>query len=584
MNHPERSNLRWRSPLVFLLALRAPCPRNRAGPTKSDLATDAGHSFVCEGEGKTEEDAIATAQAICNDKICKVCGVEVESTTTTNESLKGIDLQRKVIERCRRVRKTETQVKRKSADCEDSGCSAWLEIFYSAEDEKAECPSYTKEDFTDPAACEQDIDAFRNVKDRSADSFRERTRDLDAALIHCAKIDVRPTPAILALDAKLRAGMDAFEFTEGMQNRLVEESSVGDPWERGVDNKRDAAMQDRPYWAWYLTSNPKLRQEIAESKLLAQRLQLVRDYVANRALVFDVIEAVRTRDLDTPAGVEKLRAALEKAPVGSQYDSPDVHISALSAFFHTKSDISALKAQLRRQYDPSKLQPGDAWHAAIFLKSDDRVSEEDWKWLFASESTQLCVECMRVLLEAHDHGSPEARFAQFDQAYAFAVPRLKTKDPEARAFVLLTGQSDAGLFLGALPRVPKTIAPQLEWDFLSAEVNALDNKKASPEEKKALLALVVSLQQGMVDRAAGRDLENECNGLADHLKRLEEKGADASPLGAQACACLTGPMLTRPTPGTATISISGRRSASWDASRPSPKCGLSNCYSTIVIL
>lgn len=143
----------------------------------------------------------------------------MESVTTTSETLKGIDLTRKVVERCKRVRKSEMQVKRKSADC-DGQCNVWLEVFYSVADEKDECPSYTKEDFADPALCEQDIEAFRDVKGRTAVSFRERTTEMDAALIHCARIDVRPTPAFLSLDSKLHTGLDVFEFNDRMQQLL----------------------------------------------------------------------------------------------------------------------------------------------------------------------------------------------------------------------------------------------------------------------------------------------------------------------------------------------------------------------------
>jgi len=529
--------------LLFALVCAARTAQAKPGwADKGDSQSEAGHGFVCEGEGKNEEDALAAAQAICNDKICKVCGVEVESVTTTSETLKGVDLQRKVIERCRRVRKSETQVKRKSADCEDSNCSAWIEVFYSAADEKAECPGYTKEDFADPALCETDIEAFRGVKDRTAESFRERTRRLDDALIHCARIDVRPTPAILALDAKLRAGMDAFEFTEEMQHRLVEESQVGDPWERGAESRREAAMQDRPWWAWYLTTYPPLRQGIAEAKLLTDRLQLVRDYVANRALVFDVIEAVRTRELDTPAGIERLRAALEKAPIGGQYGSQDVHFDALSAFNHPKSDTEAIGALLRKLYDPRKLDGGQDWTAALFFHGDDRCTADEWNWIYAASETRLCVPCLRVLLEAKDHGSKETRLQRFQQAYALAAPRMKGKNPEVRAFTELVGHNEAGLLVAALPLVPPTVQQQLGWEFVSSAVYALERKRDTPEEASALLALAVSLLQRQVDRAEPKQLESECSALAERIKVLEQHHAQTAPLGAQACTCLTGPL------------------------------------------
>jgi hypothetical protein len=508
---------------------------------KSDTANDQGHTFICEGEGKTEEDAVATAQGICNDKICKVCGVEVESVTTTSETLKGIDLTRKVVERCKRVRKSEMQVKRKSADC-DGQCNAWLEVFYSLADEKAECPSYTKEDFADPALCEQDIEAFRDVKGRTADSFRERTKAMDAALIHCARIDVRPTPAFLSLDSKLHTGLEAFEFNDRMQQQFVEERPKLDAFEYGASSSREAALQDRPLWAWYLTSQPDFHRGISEGKTLNARLQLIRDYVANRALIFDVIEAARMRDLDTPAGVERLRAAMERAPAGGQYGSQDVHFAVLSSFYRAKSNLEPIGALIRKLYDPRKLAPGQPWTTALFFGTDDRVSQEEWDFIFKSEEAHVCVECLRVLLEAKDHGSMEVRLARFDQAYAFVVPRMTGKISEVRAFTNLVGHNHADLLVAALNRVPKEVAQQLTWDFLSSAVFALDAKKNSKEEIAALNSKVVALQQQELERADPKQLKNECTSLADRLKRLEDKGADTSPLAGQACACLTGPL------------------------------------------
>ena len=116
--------------LVLLLALPAAARPGWAG--NPDTATDQGHSFVCEGQGKTEEDALSAAHGICNDKICKLCGVEVTSIVETKETLTGVDFQRKVVEQCHRVRRAETQVKRKSTDCEETSCTAWIEVWYPA--------------------------------------------------------------------------------------------------------------------------------------------------------------------------------------------------------------------------------------------------------------------------------------------------------------------------------------------------------------------------------------------------------------------------------------------------------------------
>src|SRR5450432_2725464 len=85
-----------------------PAPMSASGgpawAQTGDQASADGNIFVCQGEGATEEAALAAAHAICNDKVCKLCGVEVESVVQTTETLKGVSMQRKVVERCRRFR------------------------------------------------------------------------------------------------------------------------------------------------------------------------------------------------------------------------------------------------------------------------------------------------------------------------------------------------------------------------------------------------------------------------------------------------------------------------------------------------
>ena len=286
--------MRWHA-LALLLLLCSSASRAAPGwASRPDAADDRGHTFVCAGEGKTEADALESALGICSDKICKVCGVEIESTVTTKETLTGVDLQRKVVERCRRVRKADPVLKSKSLECEDGKCSAWVQLFYSKEDEKAECPAYAREDFADPNACEADIEAFRRQPGRSAEAFRTRTRQLNDALAHCANIDVRPTPALLAIDEKLRAGLG--NFRGGDYRQRLEEACAVVP--------------------------SALVQTFAETRTLAGRITLLRDFMANKALVFDVIEASYADDFDTEAGMARLLATLKAAPLGSQYDAP----------------------------------------------------------------------------------------------------------------------------------------------------------------------------------------------------------------------------------------------------------------------
>ena len=507
--------------LALLLALPAAARPGWSG--NPDTSTDQGHTFVCEGQAKNEEDALAAAHGICNDKICKLCGVEVTSIVETKETLTGVDFQRKVVEQCHRVRRAETQVKRKSTDCEDASCTAWIEVWYPAAIQKEECASYTKEDFSDPAACEQDIEAFRRIEGRTAESFRRRAAALDAALLHCAKIDVRPTPAMLALDEKIKAGLDSFEY-------------------KSQGERREDSYDSRPYWAWYLTTDPALRQQIAESKTLLARFQLARDYVRSRALVFEVIEAVRAAGWDTPAGISRLAAAMEKAPTGTPYGGANVHFAALGTFYHAKTDTAPVGAVLRKLYDPATLDAGQQWSAALFYADDKKVTEEEWSWSFRAHQAHRCVNCLRALVVAPDHGpDPELRLKRFLQAYQASVGAFTGKNPEARAVTELTGYSDPGLVLAVEGRLPEAARAAFTWKFLREVLTRIDPRRTDPSAIPPFLARAV---RQLAAEATPED-EGFCTGLAAEVEPLVKKGADPAPLDRAVCGCLTGPLRNR---------------------------------------
>lgn len=533
MNKPAR--LAAASSLA-LLTLALPGLGKPGWSGNPDTATEQGHTFICEGQGKTEEDALGAAHGICNDKICKVCGVEVTSTVETKETLTGVDFQRKVVERCRRVRKQDAQVKRKSTDCDEGTCSAWLEIWYPKELEKQECASYTKEDFADPAACEKDLDGFRNVEGRDAASFRARTGFLDAALIHCAQIDVRPTPAMLALDEKLKAGLDAFEFTDRFQDRWAEQNRVSDPFSYGASDSRSASLQSRPFWAWYLTSDPALRRQIAENKTLLGRFRLARDWVASRALVFDVIEAVRSKDWDTPAGIARLAAAMEKAPVGTSYGQKNVHVSAVASFYRAKSDTAAVGAIFRKLYPPESVGPGDSWPVSLFFADDKKVTPEEWDYVFAMHEKSTCAPCLRVLLAAKDHGpDPELRYRRFLTAYQSVVTRFKGKLPEVRAVTELAGYNEPGLLVAMEARLPEAARAAYTYKYLGEVVSRIYPEKTDPADAAALLSRAVKQLA-----AEAMDERGACSQLASQLEHLVGKKADVGPLDGAVCACLKG--------------------------------------------
>jgi hypothetical protein len=400
---------------LLLLALVA-CSGPGSGAPPVDAAAPAwarlgdredaqGHHFVCQGEGGTDTDALAAAHGICNDKICKLCGVEVESIVQTTETLTGVEMQRRVVERCRRFRKAEPKVLYKSSDCGPGRCLTWLEVLFTAEDEARECAAYAAEHFADPEECQRLIEEFRRTPERTAESFRARTRVLDAALSACADIDVRPTPLVESLHQKLFAGMDDFEFTPAKQQEELERPFFEGTWYKS----REDMMKQRSVANWYLTTDESLRQTLRETPTLLDRIRKIRDYVANRALVFDVIEAAQARDLDSAGGVARLCAALRAAPPGAQYGSPDVHLATVRALERLDADTSCGRRFFREQYDPRTLYWDDGIPLAHLFGSDGLVDAEEWAYIVALHEAHDCAACVRTLLEVKNHGAPGLR-------------------------------------------------------------------------------------------------------------------------------------------------------------------------------
>jgi hypothetical protein len=533
-------------PLVALLGVAA-CASATSSPTASPIATASsgpdwyragdqstgeGNVFVCQGEGITEEAALAAAHGICNDKACKLCGIEVESVVQTTETLKGVEMKRKVVERCRRFRKGEPKVVHKSSDCGRSGCVTWLAVELGKEDEKRECAVYASEHFADPAECQRLIESFRNTRGRTAESFRVRTRLLDEALAACKDIDVRPTPLVDALHAQLFAGMDVFEFTPGRQQGRLEEPFFDSTWY----HSRDEMMRDRGVEDWYLTTYAPLRQQIKETPSLAGRIQLVRDYVHNRSLVFDVIEALHAEDRDAPAGTARILAALRAAPLGGQYGSTDVHLGAIHSLRDLRGDIAKLTGFYRDAYRPEDLYWNHGIPLAALFAKDRRIEEAEWQYIFRLHQSHPCPVCMGYLVEAPDHGGLQVRDQRFFAWLDYDLGRAKRPDDRKR-IVTQTMPHDPDYLLHVHARLPADLRALLDWDFYRGRLDEAADRDVLPAAREMLSLL----GKFLTATPATAVTPQYCGSLADRLNYGLKRGGAFPPIDAQICACLTGP-------------------------------------------
>jgi hypothetical protein len=400
-----------------------------------DQADKSGHTFICEGQGKDEETALSTAAGACNDKICKVCGVEVESVLKTKETLTGVSMERQVVERCRRVRKADPLVKFKNVDCGPTGCRAWIQVFYSKADEEAECPKYASEKFADPARCETDVDDFLSVQGRSALAFKQRRDAMDRALMDCKDIDVRPTPALTAIEAKLHKGLDNFETSDVATDRR--------------------ALAD---WAYFTHAETGWRDDLRMTKTLGARLQKIRNVVHDRFVVFTVLEASQAKDVDSPAGIQRLVAAMKQCPPGARFGAlDDVNLHALEILYFNrvpKTDTTAVSDFIRKTYAPDSLarlgyvetvSTDNVLRVVAFFASDGLVTPEEWDYALRIPDIAQCRGCLPLLVHAPRHGGDAIKLKRMQVAHDrlvkdgarwsrnFAselVPTFDDKDPE----------------------------------------------------------------------------------------------------------------------------------------------------------
>jgi hypothetical protein len=169
-----------------------------------DTKSKDGWTFFCRADGANEKEALANAQAECSRKMCLLFGVEVEYTQTSSETLKDASTESKIIERCPNVRIVGRADKKKSIECEDAKCAAFLSQSYpmrSYLEEKARLnnPPISSQliiregndTFKDPKACREVLSAFRNESGVGEKHRLARVQYLKKAAADCKEIDYR---------------------------------------------------------------------------------------------------------------------------------------------------------------------------------------------------------------------------------------------------------------------------------------------------------------------------------------------------------------------------------------------------------
>jgi hypothetical protein len=513
----------------------------RAGDQKND----EGSLFVCEGEGVDEQQATEAARALCSAKICELCGVEVKSVTETRETLERVDVERKVVETCRRVRKSEDQIRYRQAGCGPHGCTAWLQVFFGAEAEARECRAYADGNFADSGQCEALIERFRSTPGRSASSFGTRVELLNLAIVACAEIDVRPTPKLTALDEILWQGVVS-PRPEPWTKRAIDKSRpIAERLRTMAANTADAWKTDYAERAYAALD----RQPLLESKVFVDRIARIRDGMVGYESVMRALEALVDTEQSPDAAHDAalVRALRELKPVAGK-SSPDRVLAWIADELSRNRatlQLPGIKAYFMELYASSHENVGST--LLRMMTSDERASEDEWQ--FVMKQMHQCVRCATTLLDLPEHDGEARRVARLAEVGRSAttsahVEALQDVDPGflLRAESALDAQLAAQVFsyewlvrwLDKLPVIGRdTRAVTIRESMLSS--NEYDWRwTVTPAQHEALVVRAWKLLQGKLGTLRCADLDKE-------LDRIENHGVDTRAVESALCRCVAEP-------------------------------------------
>jgi hypothetical protein len=530
-----------------------------------DVSDDDGALFVCQGEGTDEAEAVAAASALCTAKICARCGVEVTATVETHETLEKVAVERKVVETCRRVRKSEDDVRYRQAGCGPEGCSAWLSVYYSREAEARECRAYADGNFADSGQCEASIEQFRSTRGLSAASFRARAAVLSQAVVACAEIDVRPTPKLTALDEILWQGV-VTPRVEPLQSRPIDAA-------RPIKERLDALARNAAE-AWKSGYAEQAygaidRQPLLESKIFVDRIAHIRDAMLGYASIMTAMEALVDAEHSPDAAHDTalVRALRGLMPVAGKTTPARVLGWAADEISRNPRTLAlpGVKAYFMEMYPSSAQAVGEAVLRAFTV--DAAVAADEWR--FAMNEMRGCVRCATALLDVSEHGADATRIARLTEltrtlstdAHAALLQEL---DPALllRAEPTLDAAFAARVFtyawfkrwLEKLPTVGRDSTPHTLRDTYASGPHDF-RWTVTPAEHKNLAARAFRLLQAQVTTVRCTELEKE-------LTLVERHGVDTRALEPVLCRCVS----TQPHSGMRDVTELYQRLVAWGAS------------------
>jgi hypothetical protein len=529
-----------------------------------DSADDDGALFVCQGEGPDEAQAMDAARALCTAKICARCGVEVKATVETHETLEKVEVERKVVETCRRVRKSEDEIRYRQAGCGPEGCSAWLSVYYSRETEARECRAYADGNYADSGQCEALIEQFRSTPGLSAASFRARAALLSQAVVACAEIDVRPTPKLTALDEILWQGV-VTPRAEPLARRVVDDARpIKERLDALAGSAAEAWKSEYAEQAYHAID----RQPLLESKVFVDRIAHIRDAMLGYASIITAMEALVDAEHapDAAHATALVRALRGLMPVAGKATPARVLAWAADEISRNPRTLAlpGVKAYFMEMYPSSADAVGEAVLRTFTV--DGAATADEWR--FAMDEMRGCVRCATSLLDLPEHGGDATRIARVTELTRTLstdahVAALQEVDPALllRAEPTIDGALAARVFsyawlkrwLERLPTVGRDSTPHTVRDTYASGPQDF-RWTVTPAEHKNLAARAFRLLQAQVATVRCSDLEKE-------LTLVELHGVDTRALEPVLCRCVS----TQPHSGMRDVTELYQRLVAWGA-------------------
>jgi hypothetical protein len=199
--------------IIFLLTLWGSpvLADDRPGWFSKDFKSSEEWGFYCESQGSNESEALQGARAQCSSKICLLFGVEVDYQVVTKEDLKSASVSATTIEKCPNVRVSGRTEKKKSVECTDKQCVAYIlqhypKAEYDKEYRRLNQPKISQviektivvregtTTFADPKPCIESVSDYSKVRGEREEDLKRRVSFLTRAQSTCVNLDYRDIP------------------------------------------------------------------------------------------------------------------------------------------------------------------------------------------------------------------------------------------------------------------------------------------------------------------------------------------------------------------------------------------------------